>query len=222
MELAQSTEGRNCALWEQSSRSTKSPRVVGGSGVSGSQNWGVKRTFSASPNLTIALWFPNRKFAEDGEVIGEDMDLIEANGGKQPRGEEDGNEALVKRQKVDKSMEEERLEKKAEEEIDGNGKEKGEEEKKVVVGPVTLGLKSFGSSPDKKIGSGIRAFQVQIHPTFKSRCLFLIRDDDSVDDFSFRKSVDNILPLSEAELVRPVICLQPDAPDEVIQHFFPP
>ncbi|KAJ8772989.1 hypothetical protein K2173_028166 [Erythroxylum novogranatense] len=180
---------------------------------------------------------------ENVEAIGEDMDVIEANGGKRSRGEEDGNEELVKRQKVDKSVEEERLEKKVEEEIDGNGEEKGEEEEeeKEEVGPVTLGPKSFGSSvemfdyfykflhfwpphvkinkyehmvlldllkkghpePDKKIGSGIRAFQVQNHPTFKSRCFFLIRDDDSFDDFSFRKCVDNILPLPEDMKAKP-------------------
>ncbi|KAG6751618.1 hypothetical protein POTOM_043815 [Populus tomentosa] len=58
-------------------------------------------------------------------------------------------------------------------------------------------LKTGHSEPDKKIGSGIQAFQVRFHPRFKSRCLFLIRDDDSVDDFSFRKCVDHILPLPE-------------------------
>ncbi|KAL5544488.1 hypothetical protein UlMin_008272 [Ulmus minor] len=51
--------------------------------------------------------------------------------------------------------------------------------------------------PDKKIGGGVRVFQVRYHPTFKSRCFFIIRDDDSVDDFSFRKCVDRILPLPE-------------------------
>ncbi|KAG5046363.1 hypothetical protein AAZX31_06G185100 [Glycine max] len=58
-------------------------------------------------------------------------------------------------------------------------------------------LKNGHAEPDKKIGGGVRAFQVRKHPTFKSRCFFLIREDDSADDFSFRKCVDHILPLPE-------------------------
>lgn len=58
-------------------------------------------------------------------------------------------------------------------------------------------LKNGHLEPDKKIGSGIRAFQVRYHPKFRSRCFFLLREDDSVDDFSFRKCVDHILPLPE-------------------------
>ncbi|ESW10173.1 hypothetical protein PHAVU_009G187000 [Phaseolus vulgaris] len=58
-------------------------------------------------------------------------------------------------------------------------------------------LKNGHAEPDKKIGGGVRAFQVRKHPTYKSRCFFLIREDDSADDFSFRKCVDHILPLPE-------------------------
>lgn len=58
-------------------------------------------------------------------------------------------------------------------------------------------LKKGHPEPEKKIGVGIHAFQVRYHPTFKSRCFFLLRDDESVDDFSFRKCVDHILPLPE-------------------------
>lgn len=58
-------------------------------------------------------------------------------------------------------------------------------------------LKKGHAEPDKKIGGGIRAFQVRYHPMFKSRCFFLIRNDESYDDFSFRKCVDRILPLPE-------------------------
>ncbi|GAV60981.1 DUF3223 domain-containing protein [Cephalotus follicularis] len=58
-------------------------------------------------------------------------------------------------------------------------------------------LKKGHEDSDKKIGVGIQAFQVRTHPTWKSKCFFLIRDDDSVDDFSFRKCVDHILPLPE-------------------------
>lgn len=58
-------------------------------------------------------------------------------------------------------------------------------------------LKKGHLEPDRKIGTGIRAFQIRYHPQFKSRCYFVIREDGSVDDFSFRKCVDHILPLPE-------------------------
>ena len=58
-------------------------------------------------------------------------------------------------------------------------------------------LKKGHPEPDKKVGGGINAFQVRYHPMWKSRCFFLIRGDDTVDDFSFRKCVDHILPLPE-------------------------
>ncbi|XP_060205076.1 protein EMBRYO DEFECTIVE 514-like [Lycium barbarum] len=56
-------------------------------------------------------------------------------------------------------------------------------------------LKKGHSEPERKIGTGVRAFQIRFHPHFKSRCFFVVRDDDSVDDFSFRKCVDQIQPL---------------------------
>lgn len=58
-------------------------------------------------------------------------------------------------------------------------------------------IKKGHAEPEKKIGSGIKAFQVRYHPVFKSRCFFLVREDESVDDFSFRKCVDHIAPLPE-------------------------
>ncbi|KAI3463973.1 hypothetical protein Pfo_020636 [Paulownia fortunei] len=58
-------------------------------------------------------------------------------------------------------------------------------------------LKKGHLEAERKIGKGIKAFQVRFHPQFKSRCFFLIREDESVDDFSFRKCVDHILPLPE-------------------------
>ncbi|KAF5183267.1 Embryo defective [Thalictrum thalictroides] len=64
-------------------------------------------------------------------------------------------------------------------------------------------LKKGHSEPDKKIGAGIRAFQVRTHPMWKSRCFFIVRTDESVDDFSFRKCVDCILPLPEEMKVHP-------------------
>ncbi|CAK9158664.1 unnamed protein product [Ilex paraguariensis] len=143
-------------------------------------------------------------------------------------GEEAENNSESKKQKVEKSVEEEsRIE--------------GVDDEKKESGQVDVGPKSFGSSvemfdyfckflhywppnlnvnkyeymvllelmkngylePEKKIGKGIRAFQVRYHPQYKSRCFFLIRDDESVDDFSFRKCVDHILPLPEELQIKP-------------------
>ncbi|KAJ1438935.1 hypothetical protein SESBI_02709 [Sesbania bispinosa] len=64
-------------------------------------------------------------------------------------------------------------------------------------------LKNGHPEPDSKIGGGIQAFQVRMHPMWKSRCFFLIREDESVDDFSFRKCVDHILPLPEEMQLKP-------------------
>ncbi|KFK27971.1 hypothetical protein AALP_AA8G455200 [Arabis alpina] len=58
-------------------------------------------------------------------------------------------------------------------------------------------IKKGHAEPDKKIGGGIKTFQIKIHPMWKSRCFFLVREDDSADDFSFRKCVDHILPLPD-------------------------
>ncbi|KAI3454672.1 hypothetical protein Pfo_011335 [Paulownia fortunei] len=58
-------------------------------------------------------------------------------------------------------------------------------------------LKKGHLEAERKIGKGVKAFQVRFHPQFKSRCFFLIRDDESIDDFSFRKCIDHILPLPE-------------------------
>ncbi|EEF47859.1 protein EMBRYO DEFECTIVE 514 [Ricinus communis] len=174
---------------------------------------------------------PTQANQERVDSTTEDMDVAEesaANGAKRVRDseEEQNDDDVSKKQKVDKSVEEERLEKLEEGE--------GEEDKEESV-PVSLGPKSFGSSvemfdyfynllhywppnltvnkyehmvllellkkghsdPEKKIGGGIQAFQVRYHPMWKSRCFFLIRDDDTMDDFSFRKCVDKILPLPE-------------------------
>ncbi|TXG55757.1 hypothetical protein EZV62_017070 [Acer yangbiense] len=158
---------------------------------------------------------------EDMELEGGDSVTNGESNPKRVREDEEENVG-AKKPKVDendKSVEEERLEKK----LDQPSR------------PVSLGPKQFGSSvemfdylykflhywppnvnvnkyeqmvllklleeghaePDKKIGGGIQAFQVRYHPMWKSRCFFLIRDDDSVDDFSFRKCVDHILPLPE-------------------------
>lgn len=59
-------------------------------------------------------------------------------------------------------------------------------------------LKKGHVEAEKKIGGKeVKSFQIRFHPQFKSRCFFLVRDDDSAEDFSFRKCVDHILPLPE-------------------------
>ncbi|KAF7806197.1 protein DCL, chloroplastic [Senna tora] len=56
-------------------------------------------------------------------------------------------------------------------------------------------VKKGHTEAEKKISGGIRGFQVGKHPLWKSRCFFLIKQDYSVEDFSFRKCVHRILPL---------------------------
>ncbi|KAH9721877.1 protein EMBRYO DEFECTIVE 514 [Citrus sinensis] len=145
---------------------------------------------------------------------------------KRARDDDDGGEGngdVSKKQKIDedeKSVEEERLEKK--EVVNGSGRVKlGPKEfgssiemfdyfyKFLHFWPPNLNvnkyehmvlldlLKKGHPEPDKKIGGGIQAFQVRYHPTYKSRCFFLIREDETADDFSFRKCVDHMLPLPE-------------------------
>ncbi|XP_009587068.1 protein EMBRYO DEFECTIVE 514-like [Nicotiana tomentosiformis] len=171
--------------------------------------------------------------AQDMDVEAQTADDAAENGSsKRPREEEKNepeNEDATKKLKVDKSVEEQRLEN-----LDGS-ETAVDEEKKNGSGPASVGSKNFWSSvemfdyfykllhswspnlnlnkyehlvlldllkkghlePDRKIGTGIRAFQIRFHPQFKSRCFFVIREDGSVDDFSFRKCVDHILPLPE-------------------------
>ncbi|CAM9001305.1 unnamed protein product [Rhodiola kirilowii] len=162
-------------------------------------------------------------------VVNEEAVGAETNGESKSlkRASENGGESdenVEKKQKVEKSVEEERLEK-SDEVVDLGNK----------VDEVKLGAKTFGSSvemfdyfykflhfwppnlninkyehmmlldllkkghseADRKIGVGIKSFQVRYHPFYKSRCFFLVRDDDSSDDFSFRKCIDHVLPLPE-------------------------
>ncbi|KAL9243240.1 hypothetical protein vseg_017152 [Gypsophila vaccaria] len=58
-------------------------------------------------------------------------------------------------------------------------------------------IKKGHPEPEKKIGPGIEAFEIRYHPMWQSRCFFVVRDDKSAEDFSFRKCVDQILPLPE-------------------------
>lgn len=47
----------------------------------------------------------------------------------------------------------------------------------------------------QKVGDGIAAFQVRMHPKWQSRCYYLIHKDGSEDDFSYRKCCDALMPL---------------------------
>ncbi|KAJ4973315.1 hypothetical protein NE237_006489 [Protea cynaroides] len=163
--------------------------------------------------------------AEKLDVNGDQPSTNTLNGDLK-RAREDGSEveedeSASKKQKDEKSVEEVRLENVGQDVQKEESQEKGEEGKE--SGPVSLGPKTFSSSEemfnyfykflhhwppnlnvnkghveaDKKLGGGVNAFQVRYHQTWKSRCFFLIRHDESVDDFSFRKCVDHILPLPE-------------------------
>ncbi|KAJ7522625.1 hypothetical protein O6H91_18G020200 [Diphasiastrum complanatum] len=48
---------------------------------------------------------------------------------------------------------------------------------------------------EKKIGQGIKAFQVKKHPKWHSRCYYLVRTDGTLEDFSYRKCVNHLMPL---------------------------
>ncbi|PKA64066.1 Protein DCL, chloroplastic [Apostasia shenzhenica] len=163
----------------------------------------------------------------------------ENGGSKRGREEIDGDEAegAAKKPMVERSAEEERLEKfedmacEEDEEVARAESVEGKDGKELVS--VQLGPKIFCSSVEmfdyfykllhhwppnlninkyeqmvlldllkrghsdsaKKIGEGIKAFQVRYHPMFKSKCFFLLRVDGSEDDFSFRKCVDHLIPL---------------------------
>eukprot|EP00252_Welwitschia_mirabilis_P017272 TRINITY_DN3828_c0_g1_i1.p1 TRINITY_DN3828_c0_g1~~TRINITY_DN3828_c0_g1_i1.p1 ORF type:complete len:277 (-),score=48.90 TRINITY_DN3828_c0_g1_i1:48-878(-) len=49
----------------------------------------------------------------------------------------------------------------------------------------------------KKTGPGIKAFEVRLHPQWGTRCFCIIRSDHAIDDFSYRKCIDKLLPLPE-------------------------
>ncbi|KVI01145.1 protein EMBRYO DEFECTIVE 514-like [Cynara cardunculus var. scolymus] len=161
-----------------------------------------------------------------------DLETVEpANGGKREREEEvttesseNGNNA--KKPKVDeeeKSVEEEKLEKEAAKTGPVSVGYKSFETSVQIFDyffkflhfwPPNLNVNKYEHAmlldllkkghleAEKKIGAGIHAFQVRYHPQWKSRCFFLVREDESADDFSFRKCVDHILPLPENMTVK--------------------
>ncbi|KAE8655221.1 hypothetical protein F3Y22_tig00117034pilonHSYRG01338 [Hibiscus syriacus] len=136
--------------------------------------------------------------------------------------EEDGEEIddASKKQKLEKSVEEERLEKKSDlpesSPVRLGPKEFGTSAE--MFGYFVYLLHHWGTQlnfnkyehmvlldllrkghlePERKIGGGIKAFQIRNHPVWNSKCFFVIREDETVDDFSFRKCIDHILPLPD-------------------------
>ncbi|KAL8141926.1 hypothetical protein V2J09_014958 [Rumex salicifolius] len=201
----------------------------------------IKESEAAKVAEDMELEEPKKDSPSASGEAGEDAAANTANGAskvkREREGEEDDKEAeesvdggVAKKQKVEKSVEEERLEKL--EDREGGGEGEVLEEKS---GPVSIGPKTFESSldmfdyffkflhhwspnldvnkyehmalldlikkghsePEKKIGCGVKSFQIRNHPEYKSRCFFVVRNDQSAEDFSFRKCVDHILPLPE-------------------------
>jgi hypothetical protein len=50
----------------------------------------------------------------------------------------------------------------------------------------------------QKVGDGIAAFQVRLHPKWQSRCYYLIHTDGSEQDFSYRKCCDALMALPKS------------------------
>ncbi|KAE8681354.1 hypothetical protein F3Y22_tig00111330pilonHSYRG00282 [Hibiscus syriacus] len=131
---------------------------------------------------------------------------------REENGEETGD--VSKKQKMEKSVEEERLENKSE--LPESGpvrlgsvqRSSGRRWRCSITFPICFItgyehmvllelLKKGHLEPERKIGGGIKAFQIQNHPVWKSKCFFVIRVDETVKDFSFRKCIDHILPLPD-------------------------
>jgi len=47
---------------------------------------------------------------------------------------------------------------------------------------------------DKKIGAGVKTFQIRNHPEHDTRCYMVVRTDGSCEDFSYRKCVEVLFP----------------------------
>lgn len=58
------------------------------------------------------------------------------------------------------------------------------------------------ATSEAKVGCGVRAFQARCYKTdeFVSRCFFLIRDDGTSEDFSFRKCIINLMDVKGTPL----------------------
>ncbi|EFJ23781.1 hypothetical protein SELMODRAFT_442719 [Selaginella moellendorffii] len=64
---------------------------------------------------------------------------------------------------------------------------------------VLLDLLNKGhNDPEAKMGpGGAKAFQIRVHPVWRSRCYYLVRADGTAVDFSYRKCVDKLMPLPQ-------------------------
>jgi uncharacterized membrane protein YgcG len=47
---------------------------------------------------------------------------------------------------------------------------------------------------EKKIGCGVKTFQIRNHPEHDTRCYMVLRTDGSCEDFSYRKCVEALFP----------------------------
>ena len=47
---------------------------------------------------------------------------------------------------------------------------------------------------ERKIGCGIRNFQIRKHPAHGTRCFMIVREDNTMEDFSYRKCAVRLFP----------------------------
>ena len=55
-------------------------------------------------------------------------------------------------------------------------------------------LRDAHPEAEKKIGCGIKSFQIRTHPEHDSRCYMVVRTDGTCEDFSYRKCVEKLFP----------------------------
>ncbi|CAM9002666.1 unnamed protein product [Rhodiola kirilowii] len=60
----------------------------------------------------------------------------------------------------------------------------------------------FHPSKNEKFGAGVKDIKVGYHPMHQSRCFFVIRTDDTVEDFSYRKCILGALQIIHPKAIR--------------------
>ena len=55
-------------------------------------------------------------------------------------------------------------------------------------------LRDAHPEAEKKIGCGIKSFQIRTHPEHDSRCYMVVRTDGTCENFSYRKCVEKLFP----------------------------
>ena len=55
-------------------------------------------------------------------------------------------------------------------------------------------LRTAHPEAEKKIGCGVKAFQIRNHPEHDTRCYSVVRTDGTCEDFSYRKCVEKLFP----------------------------